>query len=111
MKNKIVNSLSEYVQYIIDDSKSLVKNGLNSNENVLYRGHADIDYKLLPTIGRERRSKFSISIFNEERNLIDAAKYKMPDVFRSDFSPIELLALLQEHDRLFSVFPPNLHKQ
>ena len=41
MKNKIVNSLSEYVQYIIDDSKSLVKNGLNINENVLYRGHAD----------------------------------------------------------------------
>lgn len=97
MKNKIVNSLSEYVQYIIDDSKSLVKNGLNINENVLYRGHADIDYKLLPAIGRERRSKFSISIFNEERNLIDTAKYKMPDVFRSDFSPIELLALLQHH--------------
>lgn len=97
MDNKVINSLSEYAQYIIDDSKLLVKNGLNINENVLYRGHADIDYKLLPAIGRKRRSKFSISIFNEERNLIDTAKYKMPDVFKSEFSPIELLALLQHH--------------
>ena len=34
---------------------------------------------------------------NEERNLIELAKYRLPDVFRSDLPPIELLALLQHH--------------
>ena len=38
-----------------------------------------------------------ISIFNEERNLIEMAKYKLPDVFRNELLPIELLALLQHH--------------
>ena len=64
MKNKIVNSLSEYVQYIIDDSKSLVKNGLNINENVLYRGHADIDYKLLEKIAPIINSAESTTVTN-----------------------------------------------
>ena len=33
----------------------------------------------------------------EERNMIEMAKYKLPTVFSRDLTPIELLALLQHH--------------
>lgn len=92
-----VHSVSEYVGFISQIATTLIQNGINKNEIPLFRGQADVDYKLLPYIGRDRESKFAITIFNEERNLIDTAKYKMPDVFRNDLSPIELLALLQHH--------------
>ena len=93
----IINSVFEFVKNISEVSNSFVKNGVNKNEVPLFRGQPDVEYKLLPSIGRDRTSKFSITIFNEERNLIDTCKYKMPDVFTNNLSPIELLALLQHH--------------
>lgn len=51
----------------------------------------------MPSLGRGRSMACQISIFNEERNLIEMAKYKLPDVFRNELLPIELLALLQHH--------------
>lgn len=92
-----IKNVSEFVDKISEVSNSFVKNGVNKNEVPLFRGQADVDYELIPSIGRERSSKFSITIFNEERNLIDICKFKMPDIFTNDLSPIELLALLQHH--------------
>lgn len=96
-KYMIIKKVSEFVQSVSDVSASLIKNGLDKNEISLFRGQSDVDYGLLPSIGRDRTSTFSVTIFNEERNLIEAAKYKIPDVFSKDLSPIELLALLQHH--------------
>ena len=92
-----IKSVSEFVQCVSAISASFIRNGMDKNEIPLFRGQSDDEYKLLPSIGRDRTSTFSVTIFNEERNLIDAAKYKMPDVFSKDLSPIELLALLQHH--------------
>lgn len=97
MSNYTIHNILEYVNAICNIKSKLIKNCINKNEIPLFRGQADVDYKLLPYIGRDRESKFSITILNEERNLIDTAKYKMLDVFRNDLSPIELLALLQHH--------------
>lgn len=97
MEIQEIHSISDYVDRVSKMRTTLVKNGLNINETLLFRGQGDIDFEIMPFIGRNRRSKFSITIFNEERNLIDTAKYKMPDIFRNDLSPIELLALLQHH--------------
>lgn len=63
----------------------------------LFRGQASAEHALLPSIGRGRDFAADITIFNEERNLIEMAKYRMPDVFRDDLLPVELLALLQHH--------------
>ena len=64
---------------------------------MLFRGQADVKYDLMPSLGRDRELDVDISIFNEERDMIDMAKYKLPDVFHNDLQPIELLALLQHH--------------
>ena len=64
---------------------------------LLFRGQADKDYDLLPGIARGRHSPCQCTIFNDERNMIEMAKFKLPDLFRNDQSPLELLALLQHH--------------
>lgn len=94
---KTVHSISEFIDEISTINTTLIRNGANKNEILLFRGHSDIKYELMPYIGRNRRSLCAITIFNEERNLIETAKNRFPDIFRNDLLPLELLALLQHH--------------
>jgi hypothetical protein len=66
-------------------------------QELLFRGQSNKDYELIPGIARGRDSAFQLSIFNDERNLIEMAKFKMPNIFREEQTPLELLALLQHH--------------
>lgn len=91
------NSIQDFVGQICALKPLLRQDGGLYNEIMLFRGQADKDFELMPGIGRERTASSSISIFNEERNLIELAKYKMPDIFRAEMQPIDLLALLQHH--------------
>ena len=97
MEQAIIHNLSEYVQLISSLNSSLFRNGADRHEVMLFRGHSNTEYELIPSLGRGRRFACEISIFNEERNLIELAKFRLPDVFRGDLQPIELLALLQHH--------------
>lgn len=97
MKNQEINNVSEYIKIVCSINNTLIRNGADKNETLLFRGQSSSTYNLLPSLGRGRRTVCQISIFNEERNLIEMAKYKLPDVFHSNLSPIELLALLQHH--------------
>lgn len=92
-----VKSVAEYVQEITALHDSCVRNGMRKNEVLLFRGQDNEQYELVPSIARNRRFSVDISIFNEERNLIEMAKYKLPDVFDRNMEPLELLALLQHH--------------
>lgn len=91
------NSLSEFVELVCKIKAPLRKDGLRFNEIPLFRGHADISYQLIPAIARPIESFSSDSLIHEERNLIEMAKFKLPDVFREDMQPLELLALLQHY--------------
>lgn len=98
MKKEIqIDNIAEYVQAICQMNKELKECENVYDEELLFRGQSDKDYSLLPSIGRGRYFSCDCTIFNEERNLIEMAKYKLPDVFRNDLSPIELLALLQHY--------------
>lgn len=63
----------------------------------LFRGHSNVNYLLLPDIARGRKTSCDVTIFNGERNLIEMAKCKFPDIFRDNMKPLELLALLQHY--------------
>lgn len=95
------NSLAEFVEQICTLNNQLVKNGTNRNEIPLFRGQASVDFELIPSLGRNQRHLeehgLQKGIFDEERNLIETAKYRLPDIFRSDMQPLELLALLQHY--------------
>lgn len=91
-----INSLMQYIDTIINlDSKCL--RDVQHYETLLFRGQNNKDYEIIPSIGRGRNSSCDISILDEERNMIEMAKHKRPDVFKTDMEPIELLALLQHY--------------
>lgn len=62
-----------------------------------FRGQASDRYELIPSIGRGKDSICNFCILDQERNLIELAKYKLPHIFRDDLLPIDLLALLQHY--------------
>lgn len=92
-----VSSVAEFVQQITELDNSLIRDGGPNNETLLFRGQSNKDFELLPSIARDQEFDCDISIFSEERNMIEMAKYKLPNVFNDSLSPIELLALLQHH--------------
>lgn len=92
-----INTISEYVQLVCGLNSDLDQLSHLRSYELLFRGQSDVNYELLPGIARGRRMSCECTIFNDERNLIEMAKFKMPDVFREDHTPLELLALLQHH--------------
>lgn len=97
MQEICINSLSEFAQIVCEIDTKLIRNGMDKNERLLFRGQSNTAYELIPSLGRNRKFSCDISILDEERNLIEMAKYKMPEVFHNDLQPLELLTLLQHH--------------
>lgn len=91
-----INELTDFLKCIFNINNTLRKDG-EKYEVLLYRGHSNKEFKIEPAIARGRHSTTDISIFNEERNLIELAKYKLPSTFNKNMAPIDLLALLQHY--------------
>lgn len=70
---------------------------ITHHKGLAFRGQASKHYELVPSIGRDRMLACDISILDQERNLIEMAKYKLPHIFRNDLLPIDLLSLLQHY--------------
>ena len=79
-----IHNLSEYVDKISKLNEECSKK--LCLQELLFRGHSDIRYKLLPSIARGRNTSCDITIFNGERNLIELAKNRFPDVFREEMN-------------------------
>lgn len=92
-----VSTLTEFVSEICKLRSTLICNGAYINEILLFRGQSNTKFELEPSIGRNRKFACDISIFDEERNLIEMAKFKLPEIFHNNLQPLELLALLQHH--------------
>mgnify|MGYP004496197425 CR=1 FL=1 len=97
MEDKRIKNVSEYVEEICEVQKNYIHEYSLQYETPLFRGQPDVDFPILPSIARDRKNTADITIFNEERNLIEMAKFQMPTIFKKDLEPIELLALLQHH--------------
>ncbi len=69
----------------------------NLRNYTFFRGQADVNWDILPAIGRDRWFSVDMSILDEERNLIETAKFKLPNVFRENMQPLDLLATLQHY--------------
>ena len=96
MSNITINKLSEYIAHISDCGSRII-NVAGLNEELLFRGQSKSSYDLIPSLGRNRDSSCSISIFDEEQNILELAKLKMPDIFKADMTPLEILALVQHY--------------
>lgn len=88
---RIIFNVQEEIDSQNNDNRSIVHKG------IALRGHADKNFELIPAVGRNRMFSCDVSILNQERNLIEMAKYKLPHIFDSKLLPIDLLALLQHY--------------
>lgn len=95
-KNKI-KSLPEFIEQVCSLNDKYTGGGRYCAYELLYRGQSDAKYELLPSIARGRTSSIQVTTLNEERNLIELAKKKFPDVFNDNMKPLEVLALLQHY--------------
>lgn len=94
MKEITINSVSKYVAVVCEENEKMKKTGMKG-DTLLFRGQADMGNDLIPSIGRTTGT--GKALIDEERNMIEMAKYKLPTVFMKNLEPIELLALLQHH--------------
>ena len=93
-----IDSFEDYIHLVTTVLDRFVpKAGFEECPVFLFRGHNDQRYDLMPAIGRNRPTPNHVSIMDQERNMIEMAKYKLPDIFNNSLSPIELLALLQHY--------------
>lgn len=94
-ENKVC-TIQEYINIIHNISKPF--NGkLPIGYALLYRGQSDAEYELLPAVARNKKSACRVAMLDYERNLIEMAKYQMPEIFSSSLSPLNLLSLLQHY--------------
>ena len=89
-----IRNFEEYITEIFNiyDTTSILP-----QKFISYRGQSDVNYRLIPAIGRNRSFSVSTSILDQERKLIEMARNKMPSIFNKDLTPINLLALLQHY--------------
>ena len=96
-----IHSIQEFLNIIFDVQKEINEDNNNcenpGHKGLAFRGQEDKNYELLPAIGRGREFVCHSSILDQERNLIETAKYKLPYIFKSNLLPIDLLALLQHY--------------
>ena len=91
---KEINCIEDFFKevFIIQEDIDTYNNDYKSvmHKSLAFRGQENEQFKLLPAIGRGQ-------LLDQERNLIEVSKYRMPDIFNTDLKPIDLLALLQHY--------------
>lgn len=93
-KNKI-SSLVEYMQIIEEINKQKFA-PYQYDMNIFFRGQSSTEYELLPSIARkiENSNKTYLDV---EYELISQAKYYYPEVFKSSYNNLDLLAKMQHY--------------
>lgn len=94
MKTVKINSVADYVNLVCQSNKEMKENG-KKGDILLFRGQADMENELIPSLGRKGAN--GRILLEEESNMIEMARYKLPTVFKKDLEPLEMLALLQHH--------------
>jgi len=91
----VINCFEEYITEILNSNENI--GTIKPQRFISYRGQPDVKYNIMPAIGRGRRFSIDNSIMDQERNLIEMAKNKLPNIFNRGLTPINLLALLQHY--------------
>lgn len=95
-ERKTISGLEEFIPEILNLAQTL-KVDARYNEMLFYRGQGDKDYSLLPSLARNKLRFSNISLLDFERALIESTQKRLPSVFPSSLSPINLLAFLQHY--------------
>ena len=92
-----VKSVHSYIEYISKVKENMKKHPDEDNIKWLFRGQPSSRFALEPSLSRKISGASKISLLGRERNLIETAKFMLPDIFRNEYRPVEQLALLRHH--------------
>lgn len=92
MVDTSISNMDEFVKIINVLTDTLIKTEFQ-DEILLFRGHPNIDYELLPSIARKNNS--DKSYLTHEKELITKAIGKNPNIFSEDEYAVNLLVKLQ----------------
>lgn len=84
----IINTLSEYIEAITSIRNGIIEDG--SSETLFFRGQCNNLWDIRPSIFRD-------SLISVEHKIIQTAKARVPEEFRSCISPFEELTKLQHY--------------
>lgn len=92
----LINSLSQFVEEI--NRIQLPKNECSLFQpQMLFRGHSSCKYQLKPSLAREVSDCWVNTLLSIERDLVELAQQKYPDIFPNTQNPVILLAKLQHY--------------
>lgn len=91
---KIAYSLGEFIE-IINTLSDDLHHDLVRNDTLLYRGHSNDSFELIPSIGRKINGISNFHLVMFERELINETISKLPTVFGTEKYPVDLLTKLQ----------------
>lgn len=74
-----------------------ILNRINHRDNIIYRGHADKEWVLKPSIGRHYNRDWSEVVEFEEKSLLEFKKRTIPYLKYEPKADIEWLCLMQHH--------------
>lgn len=92
---KTAKSVEEYISLITGITKEKTENTFHQKVEFLFRGQADKNYRIVPSLGRYDSGYTDICFV--ERNMIEEARNKLPNIFQQCITPLELLSLLQHY--------------
>lgn len=95
MEKYVINSIVNYIEIICGLDASDKVDEFIRREVYLFRGHSKTSYEIEPSLSR--CGDRNLDLCFKERDMIEMAKYRFPDVFKKDLEPVELLALLQHY--------------
>jgi hypothetical protein len=88
MKEITIKTLNDYMDFVF----------LNCNFSSLFRGHSNIKFQLIPSVGRVSGSTNPMTLLENEKNMLRIFRASSFAYTKSyDISDLELLALAQHH--------------
>lgn len=95
MKNKLIQSLSDYVEQVCKIHESETE--AFHQKKTVYRGFSKTSYEICPSIGRRPEGNWLNPLLYFEEDLVAMGKQKCPHLFSPSDKPITVLAKLQHY--------------
>lgn len=88
-----ISDIAEFVKKIKEINDSCERNKSETNEVLYFRGHANIEYQLTPSLARMEVD----FICQTERALVEISINEIPRLFNKDMTPLNLLSCMQHY--------------
>lgn len=88
-----ISDITEFIKKVKEINDSCERNKSETNEVLYFRGHANTEYQLTPSLARMEMD----FICQTERALVEISINEIPRLFNKDMTPLNLLSCMQHY--------------